>query len=54
MEPLNALLLVVLFIFFVIVLVTILKTLFTVRTYTAGWSSAGANSTASCAPAFMS
>ena len=36
MEPLNALLLVVLFIFFVIVLVTILKTLFTVRTYTAG------------------
>lgn len=36
MEPLNALLLVVLFLFFVIVLVTILKTLFTVRTYTAG------------------
>ena len=36
MEPLNAVLLVVLFFFLVAVLVTVLKTLFTVRTYTAG------------------
>jgi regulator of protease activity HflC (stomatin/prohibitin superfamily) len=36
MEPLNTFLLVVLFIIAIAVLVTILKTLFTVRTYTAG------------------
>jgi regulator of protease activity HflC (stomatin/prohibitin superfamily) len=36
MEPLNAFLLVVLFIVAIVVLVTVLKTLFTVRTYTAG------------------
>ena len=36
MEPLNAFLLVVLFIVAIAVLVTVLKTLFTVRTYTAG------------------
>lgn len=36
MDPMNALLLVVLFVFLIIVLVTILKTLYTVRTYTAG------------------
>src|SRR5580693_2437719 len=36
MEPLNAALLVFLFILGIVVLITILKTLFTVRTYTAG------------------
>jgi len=36
MDPMNAVLLVVLFCFLVAALVTILKTLFTVRTYTAG------------------
>jgi regulator of protease activity HflC (stomatin/prohibitin superfamily) len=36
MEPLNVFLLILLFIFAIALLVTILKTLFTVRTYTAG------------------
>ena len=36
MEPLNTFLLVILFIVAIAVLVTVLKTLFTVRTYTAG------------------